>query len=1687
MMQIPSEQCENCGRAIGNLEVPMLWNVGVVCSGCYDLPWSDSNPPFLTIRRLSFAVAIVTASVGVLLATLLLLGTPRSQNSVAKYTIITVPPPAPAASPRPVIISKIKDIAGKKTQGSTQPNGPVTTQPGPLKPLRMENAKGTQFKLKVALISRSANGTTAQPPSAMIRPIVAESNKLRAISAAPASPPMISLTPLPDPQPLPGPSGLSAAFVYRLAMFQPVVDSNGNIFGSNGSYVWEIERTTNRVIVLIPAGNLHFDSTICCGIKGNIYILANKMGGNSVVELLQISSITRLRRTMAKLAVGGPVLPQAGMIIEGPHGVMFVALNNTEPRWGPAGKTISKIFAVQPNGDTKTIAKFKRHKIVSLNRTGDEVFGVASQGTDYKGRPLNCKLFSARSNGHLTTLMRFQPFGWNTKNLPHLGVLPSEMLMPGSLLLPLAKGPGGDFYGLSILHTATGIGKIALAFRYSVKTKRFRIIARFSGAAADMPQAFAVAGDGAMVFEIPGGPFGFGRLEQAAPGRPLTTVLNFSGPIGVFPYGGLFSVCGGVAGFTRAGGPAGTGTAFFLSASGQIVVAALPSFSGNSQEFAAMRFNLPHPVVAAGASQIYYEPTAWWGRPACTFYVIGIRTPHLGSLVAAASSGISPVVKARPQKNTAGERSAKHADASAASEQISLRKVFTIGTQKDFKVFFSAGKPILAIAKKLYSAAGSRVMEVDLKTKHVRIIADLKPWIILNSGLFSGPKGLIYGLAYRPFPNPIDPGTATELFKIDPTTGISSSTVIAKNDCKIPPLCTAICDPVDGTIYVAHNELSPKTRAEVIAIPRHDAPRVLLAFKGHRPGGTISGLRCVAGALLGVSSFTGEYRNGAIFSVGLHRPIQPIKSFKEAGWLRNDYPHIGKLPPSEPLPGILSSEGLLLGHDGRVFGLTELQTPTDGTLAWAFQFSPRTRMFRIIARFGGAFGPVPYGFTIDPEGNPVFVCPGGSFGFGELLEINQKKPNIILHFSPPIGVFPLGRMISLKAGILGLTSAGGLNGCGTIFFLDNKSSMITAAFEDRTRPWDMVIPDGIQGAYLLQHSIHGADGSLLEISVNTPNGAIRPNKPLPIKPGVPPAPVAFAKLPNCRYWLKLALKSAALLPRPRPNQSIALQSKVAMRDEILYYVARRYALSGHPKRANAILHLLLASATRDFRKMSGPNGGWNRKWLPSLLLAINADAGNWRMVLKIAAHNQDLAFEAVRMIANLGHLHNAQQLALSISDVNTRAEAVNSVTEAALLQKNRALAQANLAWVQGIEQQLYFGPGAYEDGYPALLQAAEEAERLGDISAARAFISDAIDQATRNPQTFPGLSDQNSRIFGTIQTLGYVLSTLRYQDAGIGKWAREAVWSKFMEELRKLPAEYRLGTLLYILFERCEPKRVGEVILRALELASEVKQWKVWYINYIDNRNVGPNGTVCKWQLSLETDDAVYCKCALEEFAAGNAELAIAMCDKITNPDVRATAYRQIDAGWSPSSYEAPDYYDFWSRLACVGAPFNCSLRRYYGEIKSTLRHLQGKPWGKSIIQSTDVYELVSNSPKAIETIMALPLPQSDSNLTFLAARLLAKRHEYPQSINFLQSLPVESSAAAYGIYRLAYQEVKDGHSEEASHNMLGISDPFLRAVFALGAAAATEKQKNLARHKSKLIFKPTFEPVGAHLVNIGD
>jgi uncharacterized repeat protein (TIGR03803 family) len=130
--------------------------------------------------------------------------------------------------------------------------------------------------------------------------------------------------------------------------------------------------------------------------------------------------------------------------------------------------------------------------------------------------------------------------------------------------------------------------------------------------------------------------------------------------------------------------------------------------------------------------------------------------------------------------------------------------------------------------------------------------------------------------------------------------------------------------------------------------------------------------------------------------------------------------------------------GLFEDSSGNLFGTTLYGgAHNQGTV---FEVAAGTGTITTLASFAGANGANPVGGVVEDSNGNLFgvTNTGGEYGYGTVFELAAGTDTItaLASFDSANGVFPRGQLVEDRSGsLLGITTAGGANGYGTVFQL----------------------------------------------------------------------------------------------------------------------------------------------------------------------------------------------------------------------------------------------------------------------------------------------------------------------------------------------------------------------------------------------------------------------------------------------------------------------------------------------------------------------------------------------------------------------------------------------------------------------------------------------------------------------------
>ena len=1032
-MVVPStEICDHCGHVIRDSETAMVWHEKVVCATCYIRLDHEARVQAWKHRRFMGVIALCASVVGLIAGALIF----RTPSAPKPPTVSSKPLPVP------VKIIALAPAAVPKAPAGRPPSAKATPQ---IAGKIAEKSATLRVKpLSVPAVLKKGKPAVTTPHAAAH---VADTARI----SLPAKPGSLHTT-------------IAVKQIVSLAGWNNLLNplaadwvpgSGRNLFllARGGRALDKIDTHQRRIKPFLYFPNRHGEY-LFRGTHGHLYVWSQPVAGpkQSEVEIIRINPKTRGRRIIATIASQSYLGLSCGGMAETSDRTLCVAVNQ------PFGLPFShgspgKVIAVPPGLSPVVVARFKAHQVGDLCAADGAVIAVTFQSS-WPGHFYGCNaIIKVGTHIPLQTVARFNAAGQSEHRLPHGGRIRTGGIIPGQLSLPIQKTPGNYLYGLSSQYKKTN-GLANWVFRISRKSGHVKILANFITPKRRVIIGFAAEPDGNVFVTANGGPFGFGRLMLLKPGHQLKPLVEFSGQTGIYPQGPLFPLSGGVVGFNAASGPMGHGTVFFASRSGAVTAKSLPSR-------VSLAFPSLHPGILAGRPGHFYVSAA--NR---SLYEVKINSSKLAAPARLAAVR-NPVVE--PQHRLATAPGRKHHSVTASPPPgFGVRIVNLVNFKKggfapDFnrKAVTTGGDVYYQASDKgAYEAQPDSVLvKVNLRTGANHAIVSLGKSDSFGTQLVMATRHLYAFVhrAHRTGQNQLS--LSTFLLRVNIGTGNRRTIILThrpNSSFELFPSYRGVVNPGDGTLYISSNEPPPYTstyhirRGEVIAIPRLGKPRVLYQriLMGQA---TIGALHSFGNAVVGTTSSDGNDGGGDIFIVGIHTPFAVLRSFRSRDWSRKNYPKPGILPRRVPLPGKLSRQGLVVksppgGTVARAYGLMQLSTKNHRTRAWAFECSSASKRIRIIACFGGQYGPVPTSFGVEPNGTMVFTNSAGRYGFGQLLAVGpDEKRKVLFNFSPRYGVFPRNTLVTLRDGILGWTTGGGVNGRAGCFFVPGNGSPVRIA------------------------------------------------------------------------------------------------------------------------------------------------------------------------------------------------------------------------------------------------------------------------------------------------------------------------------------------------------------------------------------------------------------------------------------------------------------------------------------------------------------------------------------------------------------------------------------------------------------------------------------------------------------------
>lgn len=1036
-MTTPStEVCENCGHVIGRLETAMVWGEKIVCANCHIRLRNEVRTQSRKNWWLISAIAVCGLSVG--LAGGLLV----SHN-------LMVNQPTTSRSKPPLI--KHVNIAPLAVRNPARAPGTVEAP--------WHQAKKPRSMRLVPPVAKNgsplhaSNGT--KPPT----PPVANNNGKPTASGTVANKELTAAkTVNPSHRGFLHDNSVSITLRRILNFREPAPVWGSPLSPWGMPLMWG--REGNDIVIPTLSGEVlkinailrkisplaHFAharvSYVYCGAHGGTYLWLQSVNLMSQDEVVEITPKTHLYRVVAKIRAShpSPFIFSCGGMAETPRGTLYVAIN--KPRgYPPFQSSVGRVLAIPRNGNSVVVARFKTHQIAGLYESGGDIIGVTCQ-SNFFGRSFgDAAIFKVGTHFPLHVLARFKASDQIQHGHTLLNRFPTAEAIPGYLSLPIQKGPGQYLYGLTSLDRNTR-GSAHWIFRISRKTGHVRVVMHFDTRVGRNISGFAVESSGDVVVATNGGPFGFGELRRYTRGHKAVLLVRFSGPTGVYPRYPLEPLYGGVAGFTIASGPGGHGTIFFVSHSGAITAKSLPAGI-------IYRPSATFPGLVAGATGTFYLLTAEGGNPGGdSLYAINMQAPKAATPLR--SSPARPAVAGPPSVLRTVPEGTGHKFAASAPPVFGIH-LKNVGSLSTGGYACDLSRPAEYSGGHIYYEAGnlgaanapdSVLVKRNIRTGGTHALLALGPGHTLGSHFLATTR-YVYAFDshfvrdHLGFGRPEPEGPlVTSLLRVNIATGYYNQIVITRSPLASPS-CRIIQNRSDKSLYVTNRRpvsVGPLNRMmyqwKIVAIPHSGVPYVLWRPPELSKIGASVRLHNFGKNEVVTTSSGGNFNDGYIFIIGRRRPAVVLRSFRIHGWTSKSYPNPGVLPAWVPLPGLLSPQGLVIrqsshGTADRAYGLTQLWSKKRGLLSWAFEFSSADRKFKVVARFGGRYGPIPTAFAVEPNGTMVFTNRGGRYGFGQLLAVGPHgNRRVLFHFSPSYGVFPMNQLITLRDGIFGWTTGG---------------------------------------------------------------------------------------------------------------------------------------------------------------------------------------------------------------------------------------------------------------------------------------------------------------------------------------------------------------------------------------------------------------------------------------------------------------------------------------------------------------------------------------------------------------------------------------------------------------------------------------------------------------------------------------
>jgi uncharacterized repeat protein (TIGR01451 family) len=605
----------------------------------------------------------------------------------------------------------------------------------------------------------------------------------------------------------------------------------------------------------------------------------------------------------------------------------------------------------------------------------------------------------------------------------------------------LTLGPDGNFYGTTSQGGTNTSGTNATGTVFKMTTNgTVTILVSFNGVNGGIPLAgLTLAPDGNFYGTTEfGGTNGDGTVFKLTTNGTLTTLVNFNGTNGANPLAGLVAGPGGnLYGTTRYGGTnQNLGTVFQVTTNGTFTT--LIQFAGTNGAW-------PYGGVTVGPDGNLYGTTTWAGNPNGDFNggtifeltTNGLLTTLIRFVDLGGTNGLNPETSLTlgPDGNFYGTTFAGGANGNGTVFQVTTNGILATLTQAGipFQTLFTPqGYEYYTTNNWVTSAKVSNGTLTTLYSFSAQTNGNNPDGANLQSTLALGPDGNFYGTAPAGGANGY--GTA---FKV--TTNGTFTTLATFSGNHGDNLMDALTTGPDGSLYGTANTGGTSGYGTVFKLTTGGALTTLVNFDRANdganpqaglivgPGGNFYGTAVGGGTNLlqtGPNSYNAE-SFGTVFELTTNGIFTPLAYFSGTN-------------------GANPYGGLAFGLDGNLYGTTTyggisnngvvFQLLTNGTLT-------------ALTNFTGANGANPFAsLTLGPDGNFYGTCEaGGTNNDGTVFQVTTNGAlTTLVNFNGTNGANPnAGLLLGPDGNFYGTAYFGGARNEGTVFKVTTGGTLTT--------------------------------------------------------------------------------------------------------------------------------------------------------------------------------------------------------------------------------------------------------------------------------------------------------------------------------------------------------------------------------------------------------------------------------------------------------------------------------------------------------------------------------------------------------------------------------------------------------------------------------------------------------------------